>query len=217
MSLFSFLFLFFITLSGFAQEEDENLSQQIEQEKKQQIQAAVRLNEQKEKAADLTVSVLEKVKSAATSDFDFMDEKARTHIKKMIEESKIWEQSPDQIRRLIMLNVKGKPMEKVFQTFPKFLDVAVAFMRDREALSGLIDFLGKKEELKIYGLLWIGMMILGWVLRKLVVSKTRASGKNFFFKMTVNLLLSIVSIVVFYNMFEKEIGPTVSIIKQHLF
>lgn len=198
--------------------DDEEFLDEMEADRKNQVEQAVKLNETREHFEGQITNLPEQVKkitSEGLGGIDFSDEKGRERLKQLFAQSGIRNQSPELIKAMIMGKVKDRPFEKIFQRFPKLLDIAVDVFRDKDAMPGLIDILGRKRELKIYMYVCIGIFIFGFFMRKFLIPKNWGFTKRLFLRMTLSLLLMGVSIGVFYKLFQREISPTVKIVMAH--
>ncbi len=116
---------------------------------------------------------------------------------------------------MILANVQGKPAHKIFTKFPKTLDISVDILRDQEAMPAMLGIFARKNALKVYFFSWIGIMIFGYLFKKIFFSKRWPAFKRFSMSLLLSLTLSAFSLWLFYYIFTKEVGPTLAVIGRH--
>jgi len=121
------------------------------------------------------------------------------------------------LKESIRTQTAGKPVAKLFKFAPVTLEITVDFIRDDQALLGLIKLMKKKEALKNYAIIWVALVIIFWWIKKKLIPAEIPFLKRFMLRTMLSLLSMSITISIFYSMFEEEIKPTWKIIKQHLF
>lgn len=214
MKLLLVLFCFLITLPGFTQEDDavdvtsndEKAIEDLEVSKRAQA-----LNH-------APVGILEDLKKDA-SKIDLkalLDPKTMEILKQTIKNGRIQDLPPTQIRAMILDQVKGRPMEKVFEKFPKLLDITVDIVRDPNAFNGLLDILPRVDDLTFFGYCSIGLLLLGFLLKRFFVRKNASFSKRFLVSILIHTIVTLSAFGLFYSMFQKQISPTLKVISRHL-
>lgn len=136
-------------------------------------------------------------------------------IKRILEESQLSEVPPDVVKGLILDKLKGSLLGDFLKAAPRLLDLLVDIMRDKKALSGLIDIALRREDLKSYIHFWIAFLIAAWLLKKATFKKEWGRLKTIGLGLCVSFIITGVSVTIFYNTFEKELGPTIKILSRH--
>jgi len=214
MKLFLVLIFCLLSLPGFGQEDDDATIETIEAERRSQAEAAVKINEVSEELKKELSEIPQELKNLGHKTVTaktLFDEKAMKLLKKTLENNPLVHSSHDEVRKLILDKYEGKPIGNYLANSPKVLDMFVDILRDKKALPSLIGVFSKKDELKLYFYIWLGLLIGSWLFKKYVVKK-----KSFLKTVTLSLLTSTLSLLIFYNMFYDELSPTVEIIAKHI-
>lgn len=187
------LFLILITLfalPGVAQEDDEQIVEQLEK------QSAERLDKLKKTAPQEIALATDSIKSIIEqTDFS----KFRTH----------------ELREMIRGQMKDRPLGKLFETFPKLLDVVVDIVRDKKALLGLVGIMDRREDLKQFSLICLVLFIISLYLRRIFLKPVWNFFVRIIARLTFSFGLTALTIYIFYQMFQKEVDPTLEILKRH--
>lgn len=216
------LSLCFISLSGLCQEEsevindDEATIEELESSRHDRLEKVQAIQETTE--AIQNMNPLEQIQALGYKQLDaaaLMDKKVQVILQKMFSDGLMNNQSPEVVREMILDKASGSFWEKLFKRYPKILDIFVDILRDREAFPGLIGIMGKSEDLKTYFYIWLAIIVFGILIRKKYIKKKWPFMKRFFVRTSINLSLSVVSLYIFYKMFQVEVGPTVRIIAKH--
>ena len=214
MKLFLVLIFCLLSLPGFGQEDDDATIETIETERRSQAEAAVKINEVSEELKKEISQIPTELKNLGHKTVNaktLFDEKAVKLLKKTLENNPLVHSSPEEVRKLILDKYKGKPVGKFLADSPRILELFVDILRDKKALPSLIGVFSKKEDLKLYMYIWIGILIGTWLFKKYVVKK-----KSFLKTIMISLLTSAISLLIFYSMFFDELSPTVEIIARHI-
>lgn len=218
MKLFFLILSLLFVLPAFGTDEDEQMLEKLEAEKAKQIEQAMKLQKATKPLQSPFANMNQQLeKMGLSSKGSIFDEKTIAMLEQALAASPLYDMSSEQVRALILEKVKGKPLEKVFGYAPVLLDISVDVLRDRTALPSLLKVLRRKEDLKTYGYVWIGLVTLGFLIRWLVFSKKWSFMKRFTARTILSLALVSASLFVFYSTFQKEVDPTVKIFKRHLF
>lgn len=137
-------------------------------------------------------------------------------IKKMHAESQLMEASPEAVKALIEDRFHGSYLKKFLLNNPRIYNLLVDILRDKEALMGLIDIALKQDDVKSFLHFWIAFLIAIWLLKKALFSKAWGIGKTMLFGLLVSILVTTVSVGVFYNTFKQELTPILKIISRHI-
>ena len=144
-----------------------------------------------------------------------LDERVVVILQKLFRDNELQKQTPEFISALILDKARGKPFEWMLKDHPKFLRAVVDVIRDKEALASLIGIFLRKDDLKTYLFIWIGLMILGHFIKRFAFSEDWGKGKRFVMSFLLSLTLALTSLTIFYNMFDRELTPTAQILIKH--
>ncbi len=218
MKLIAFILMVSISLPGFGQEEDEGFYEELSEERLKNSHEANKINEVRHDIEEKTYSVAEELQKIGRQQLDYaalFDDKVQAILQQGLKESKIRKQSPEFIRAMIRGKVKGGPLEKVFTQFPLLLEICVDVMRDDHALPGLIRLFSRKKDLENYAMIWFVLLIAGYFLKKKIIPKELPFLRRFVSSLIFSCCMTGISLVIFYNMFKDEVGPTVNVILKH--
>jgi hypothetical protein len=194
---------------GISQGEDhEELADQMNEDRRRQMEKAITLHETSEKIKENSLTSLKEL--------SLLDDRAIEGMQKVIEDSQISAQHRDVVKGIIIGKAKGKPLEKVFEYFPVLLEISVDVVRSKEAMSSLLNIFRRKEDLKLYGYVWLGIVILSFFIKRYLFPKSMGFFKALFIRGTFNILLMAGSFLIFYSIFEHELDPLLRIIGHHL-
>lgn len=146
-----------------------------------------------------------------------MDDKVIAILQQTIRDGAMSQASDEDLKKMIKEKSKGTWLEKVFRRFPKLLSISSDIIRSKEAIPGLLGIMTRKDDLKTYGYVWVVIFIFGIYIKGKLVKPKWSFGRRFKWKFCINLILSSISLGVFYALFGEEIGPSLSIIGKHLF
>lgn len=146
-----------------------------------------------------------------------LDERVIAILQEAIRDGAMAKTSDEDTKKVLKEKAKGTFLETIYKRSPKTLSICADILRSKEAIPGLLGIMARKEDLKVYGYIWIGLFIFGmWIKGKLVNPKWNF-GKRFKYKSIISLALSLVSFGIFYSYFSEEIAPTFAIVSKHLF
>ena len=167
--------------------------------------------------ADPVLNPIEEMQRLGHKQLDaaaLMDAKVLAIMQKTLRAGLLSNLPAEEVRKMILEKVKGSHLEGVFNRFPKLLEFCVEMVRDKEALSGLMGIMMRKDDMKTYGYMWLGIFLFGLFLKYRIIKPQWPFFKRFRYSMSVNAVLSIISLYVFYSFFAKELEPTMSIISK---
>ncbi len=218
MKVLILVLLSLFSLSGPAQEDDELLNE-LEADRRKQMEAAVKLNQAREGLAKEVESIPDQLKKLGFEKIDanaLMNPEVVGLVQKMFKDSGLQKKPPKEVRDLILENVKNISLGRFLMNNPRVMDCIVDIVRDQNAMSSLVGMFLRKDDFKIYGGMWICLFILSWLFKKIVFGKDWSGGKRFLMSLMVNICVSCISLSLFYRMFEAELSPTAQIILKHV-
>jgi hypothetical protein len=214
--LLTVLFCLF-SLPGYCQEEDEQLLEDLQKDRAKQIQAAKQLNEMKENVEKSRFDPHAEIKKLG---YDGINAKALTDIKvlkivqKMMDQSGLKNAPKDEVRKTVLQQVSPRTKE-FFSKHPKILDISVDVLRDEKAMSSLVNILMRKDDLKLYAVIYICLVLLNWLFKKIFYRKTWSKTKTLVISLTLTITLGTLSLATFYKLFQQELTPFITIVSNH--
>jgi hypothetical protein len=217
LNLFLIVLLTLLSLPGFCQEDDDKDLQELEAAQRRRLEKVSKIANPAEENPHAEIKKLQEMGHDTITMATLMDENTMTLVKKMMEKSPLQKASKDEVRLMILERSQGSAMGDFFSNSPMALDMSVDIMRDKKALPSLIGLVLKRGELRRYFAIWICLMLLSWLFKKIFFKKSWSRGKFIASNLTVSLSVSALSFMIFYKLFEQELSPTLSIIFKHLF
>lgn len=201
-------------------DEDDKLINSLEEDRRKSTEAAVKLDQTKNQMTDAVFNATEELKKLGVESINgasLMDEKVVGVLKKMLEQNTMRSASDEEVRAMILEKSKGTGMEKFLITHPKLTNMFVEVLKDPQAMPSLIGIFLRKDDLKLYAGIWVGLMVLAWLIKKLLYKKNPrwTSGKRILVSLLVSLCITATTLTIFYNMFSNELSPTAKIIVKH--
>lgn len=145
----------------------------------------------------------------------FLDAKVIPIFTRMLQESNIRNIPKEDVRKTVFESFKGQPLEKVFEHCPRCLDIFVDVIRDEKAMPSLLQIFHRKPDLKKFGLIWLGVLIAVFFLKRKIFPKTMPFYKKIPASILMSLFFTVVSFFIFYQMFKAETEPTLRIVLGH--
>ncbi len=200
-----------------APNEDQDI-RDIEEARKKHLEKMQTVEAVTKPLAEPVLNPLEEIKRLGYEQIGaaaLLDQKVLAIIQKTLKLGVLEKVPPAAVRVMIQEKVKGSILETLFTKFPKLLDIAVDMMRSKEALSGLLGILVRKDDLKTYGYIWLAVFLFGIFLKNRVIKPKWPFFKRFRYSATISLVLNSITIYLFYSMFSQELAPTLAIISKH--
>ncbi len=217
MKLF-LLILLFLSLPGQAQEDDEKLLETLRAERKQQVEAHVKLDQVQNKLKDQIVDLpgeLEKLGHKTIDTAALMDEKVIELMRKALKQNPLRKNTPEEVKASILKQTEGSFIHGYLSESPKLMNALVDVLRDEKALPSAMGIFLRKEDLKLYFFIWIGFMIQAWLFKKIFFNKKWPKHKTKILGIIVSLSFSFCSVTTFYHMFYDELSPAAKILFTH--
>jgi|GEM_PF-6879766 len=124
---------------------------------------------------------------------------------------------PDQeVSQLVKENLLKLPLGDQLSESDRFVKTMTKIIKDKNALKGLINILLKREEMKNYFYIWLALMVMGFFLKKLLISKTWPGLIQWLASTYLNLTITVISFALFVTHFETEIKPILKIIMSEI-
>lgn len=219
MKFFFLILLLALSLPGFSQEDDEAFIENAEKDRRNQVEAALKIEEARQNTTEVVATIPDELKKLGVETINaaaLMDERVVKVLIKMMKESGQRKSSPELVRSMILEKAKGSGAERFLRRNPRVLNCLVDIIRDEKAMSSAIGLFLRKGDLKLYFFIWIGFLVLGWILKKIIINEEWDRSKRIFAGIAVSLLMSAISVYTFYKIFESELSPAVAIISRHI-
>ena len=199
--------------------EDADLAEleRVRAEKLKQMQIIQKSTETLKNPVGNPMEELQKLGHKQIDAVALMDKKVVALLQKVLKEADFSKMTPEVVREMINQKVKGHFMEDVLKTFPKLLDIAVDFVRSKEAMSGMLGIFARKEDLKTFGYTWLAIFVFAALVKRRIIKPKWNFFRRMRWSLAISVILTGVSLTVFYQLFSVEISPTVEILQKHLF
>ena len=221
---FLVVFILFLSRPGFTQEEggrviyrDTQVNEDsgvAELEAAKQVQLDKLNKIQKTTEAFKPVDPIEELQKLGYKQINataLMDPKVLELIQTQLQQGLLSIIPRDEIKKMLQEKLANTLIGKLTNNFPVLLEIFVDIIRDKNALSGLVHVLQRKEDLKTYGYLWLGIFLFGiWLKNRLIKPKWNFT-KRLSWSLPISLILTSCTLYLFYSMFEVEIGPILNI------
>jgi hypothetical protein len=145
-----------------------------------------------------------------------LDDKVIALMQKTLKMGLLSNVSSEELKKLILEKIKGSNAEGFVNKFPKLLDVFVEIVKDKDALSGLLGILIRKDDLKEYGYLCLALFVFGLYVKSRIIKPKWPFFRRFRYGLTASLVLTAINLYLFYSYFKEELGPTFSVISKFL-
>lgn len=146
-----------------------------------------------------------------------MDDKIQAALSRLFSEGYMSRASREETVKLLRDRAKGSFLEKIFMWFPSILEISVDIVRDGAAMPGLIKILGRKDDLKTFGYIWIAIFIFGLLIKNRLIKPKWPFLRRRKYSLFIGLPLNVATIYIFFSMFSQELAPTLEIMAKHWF
>jgi hypothetical protein len=198
-----------------AQDDDEKVIKDLEKDKKALTTKAAQMNDVSEKLKHQFSSVPEALTNFGKNKLNpssLLDEKVVLSLRETFQKSPLKSLSQEAARSLILEKIQNQRVKNYLVNHPKILNTGVEILQDEKALPSAIGIFLRKSDLKLYGFIWLGLLLFFWFIKKIFFSKDW----SFLYRLSMSLLLSLsvstISFGIFYTMFYNELSPAMRII-----
>jgi hypothetical protein len=199
-----------------AEDKDEAALNALQSAREERARTIEQVTEIAPKEIFDPISELKKLGHSEISVDSLLDEKVIPIFERMLKESNLKAQDPEVLKATITKQFQGHPVGNLFQRFPKCLTIFVEILRDDKAMPGLLRIMTLKHHLKKYFYVWLGLFIFTWWLKRKIIPKDAPFLSRTLRSIMVSLCFMSLTFFVFYQMFHKELSPTVSIIMREI-
>ena len=95
------------------------------------------------------------------------------------------------------------------------MNCLVDLVRDERAMLDALTIFINKEQLKVYGVIWLILFLIQWMFKKIFFKKNWGLLTRFTMSLLVGVIFTTISLGIFYRLFKDELTPTVQIIGKH--
>lgn len=212
-----FIFLVLFSLPGLCQEGEDELIDEVYEERNAQGKVAEDLNEATEKITEQVISLPDELKKLGHDNLDLSamaDDKVVKLLQKTLKQSSFQNVPLSEVKDLILEKAKGHPLEGFLKNNPRLLNCLAELLKDKEVMSSAVGIFIRKKALKIYFFLWLGLMVVVWYIKR---NYRNNKELTFFKSIAISVLSTLVSLSIFYMIFYNELSPAVRIIKKNFF
>lgn len=216
---FLLLFLFLFSLPGFGQEDEDKHIRELEAQRQKRMEMAVKADKSRQKIQDSTSTAFEELKKLGHENItaaSFADERVVRVIRRLLKDNPLRKFPRDKVKSLILDKAKDNYFGTFLSDHPKVLNLFTDILMDKEALSSLMGIFLRKDDLKLYLYIWIGILILGFLIKRIFIPKEWGGWRKVLAGLSVSFLLTVLCLGIFYNMFSDEIGPLLNVVNKHL-
>lgn len=198
-----------------AQDDDEKILNELEEDRKKSTAQAVQMNDMSENVKKQLSSVPQALKQLGESKLNpasLMDEKVVLSLKEALKNNPLKTLPKEEVRSLIFEKIQNQKVKTYLMNHPKILDTWIEILQDDKALPSAVGIFLRKGDLKLYGFIWLGLLIFSWIFKKIFFSKDWTFLHRLFMSILMSLSVSVISFGIFYTMFYDELSPAVKII-----
>lgn len=214
-----FLFLFLFSLPGFGQEDEDKHIRELEAQRQKRMEMAVKLDQSRQQFQNSTLTAIEELKKLGHEEItaaSFADEKVVKVMRRLLKNNPLRNFPRYKVKALILEKAKDSYLGTFLSDHPKVLDLFTDILIDTEALPSLMGIFLRKDDLKFYLYIWIGILILGFFIKRLFIPKEWVGWRKVLAGLSVSFLLTVLCLGIFYNMFSDEVGPLLGVVSKHL-
>lgn len=216
---FLLVIFFLFSLPGFGQEDEDKHLQELEAQRRRQMEMAVKLDESRQNLQNTTYNAVEELKKLGHENItaaSLLDEKVVKIVRKLLVDSPIRQMPREKVKALILDKSKDNALGPFLLETPKALDFLTDVLMDKEALPALMGIFLRKDDLKYYFYLWVGFVIFGYLFKRFFVPVEWVGWKSITASIAINLVVAGLCLTVFYRTFNDELDPLLRVIGTYL-
>lgn len=195
--------------------EEGHAVEELEKSRQKQMESYKKIDKAVEHLKDPILNPYDEIKKLGHKQLDaaaLLDQRVIVILQKTFKDGLLTYVPEKEVRAMVLVKANGTFLESLFEHFPKLIDLSVDLLRDKYAFHGLLGILLRKEDLKTYGYIWLVIFIFGLFVKRRLVKPKWNFMKRFRWNMSINLILSSLSVFLFYQFFYVEITPTLNVI-----
>lgn len=216
---FLLLIFFLFSLPGFGQEDEDKHLKELEAQRRRQTEMAVKLDESRQNLQNTTYNAIEELKKLGHENItaaSLLDEKVVKIVRKLLVDSPIRQMPREKVQALILDKAKDNVLGPFLLESPKALDFLTDVLMDKDALPALMGIFLRKDDLKYYFYLWIGIVIMGYVFKRLFVPVEWVGWKEIVAAIVINIVIACICVTVFYRTFNEELDPLLRVVGNYI-
>jgi hypothetical protein len=136
-------------------------------------------------------------------------------MKQLLESNPFSRFSRDEVKKVIQEQIPHPAFKEIIADYPVLLEIITDLLRDDEALISLVKITLKRDQLKKYGMFFVGLFIINMILN-LFLDKNRSILQKIVRRLATNALIFCINMGYFYFLFKEELTPAIEIVKGHL-
>jgi len=148
-----------------------------------------------------------KVKNSFVS--NMMNSMMKKMAAQFLKENPFSKMPKDEIKTMFTTRMSGLPVEKIINKYPVILDFVVEWLHDKRALPKLVGIINKPDDVKLYGLIVIGIFVGAFILN--LMNSSGGLLTRIFKKLCIFGAGTVVNIGAFVYLFKTEIDPTIDV------
>ncbi|MCK6595006.1 MAG: hypothetical protein L6Q33_07400 [Bacteriovoracaceae bacterium] len=125
--------------------------------------------------------------------------------------------SDEEITKLLKEKNEGSWTKKIFEFEPRLYPLAVAMLKDKEALPKLVSMSEKKDKFIVFFWWMLGTLVFSIILKKVIMNPTMPFFTALFWGFSRFVLINGIRIFIFWYVFQEELTPTIKIVKKVFF
>jgi hypothetical protein len=215
MKFFLILLTLLVVHPGFAQDEDQEILDELIERREQQSQLYQKINPLESASNDVPLNLEQELKKLGHADLDMnalSDAKVVELLKHFIRSTYASQTDNDKFKKLNRLKLKEHPFGKFLQRYPRLFEKMVNVISDKEAILALLDIFPRKEAIRFFLFCSVGLLIFGMIFKRFLVSKDTSFFTSLLLTIIIQLFLAYISLKLFYYIFERELAPTFKIL-----
>ncbi len=199
--------------------QDESDLAELQAVQDSRIKKVTKIEKTLDPLKDPVLNPIEEIQKLGHKQLDaasLLDERVIEILQRVFKDGLLGNLSVPEVRALVLARSKGTIMETVFDSFPFLLNLSIDLLRDKDAFHGLLTLMLRKDDLKTYGYIWICFFLFGLFIKQRLVKPKWTFFRRFRWNMTINLILTLIVLIIFYQFFSVELDPTLKIIQNQL-
>ncbi|WPU63889.1 hypothetical protein [Peredibacter starrii] len=216
---FLLLIFFLFSLPGLGQEDEDKHLRDLEAQRRKQTEMAVKLEETRQNLQNNTYNAIEELKKLGHENItaaSLLDEKVVKIVRKILVDSPIRQMPRERVKELILDKAKDNALGPFLLESPKVLDFLADVLMDKDALPALMGIFLRKDDLKYYFYLWIGIVIMGYLFKRFFVPVEWVGWKEILAAIAINIVIVCICVTVFYQTFKEELDPLLRVVGNYI-
>lgn len=217
MKILLLLLTLLISLPGFGQEDADAELEKIEANRKRQQELVEKLTGgvKKKEAPKEVPEELKKLGYSSLNAKSIMDERVVRVYQNLLRKNPLQKSPRKNVEQIILEQTRDSLWNPFLKGNPAILACVADIVKDKNAMADALGIFLRKGDLKLYAIIWVLFMIMGWLIKKIVLNEDWPRWQYHVMSFIISVGISVVSLSVFYKIFENELSTTVQIILRH--